>query len=335
AFYIDDGKPNMRKASTAMGKNTTAIRASVNLCEVHLFQQLTADIPRFKRNAPDTTHPLTTPVQSPRPLSTKLSSGETVEIITTDGAHPNPIWLNFIVTAKARNKVRHWLKQQKHYESLDLGRRLLQAALEALESSLSAIQPQNLQKFLDKIHIENIDILFQDIGLGNQLASLVAKRLLASGDTTGNPKHDAVLSVKGTEGMVIIYSKCCNPVPGDNIVGFLSSGRGIAIHRECCNNIRNMSRHPEKYLLVQWDTKVSGLFIVKICVHVLNKAGALAAIAHAVSKCDANIEEINADTANKEHSTILLILRVQDNQHLNAITNKIRAIDLVYKVERR
>lgn len=269
------------------------------------------------------------------PLSSRLASGQTVEIITADGAHPNPAWLSFVVTGKARSNIRHWLKTQQVSESRDLGQRLVERALSALSLILKDIPEENFIRVATELKLASKEQLFEEVGLGNQMAPLVARRL-AVDYPTGDANNDDVvpLAIKGTEGMVVSYAKCCRPIPGDPILGFLSAGRGMVIHRDNCNNVSEVRRYPEKYVFVQWDDEVIGEFAVDIRVDVLNKRGVLATLANAFSDCNANIENVHVEERDERHNALIFLCHIKDRKHLAQIIRRLRKISIVLKVSR-
>ncbi len=271
------------------------------------------------------------------PLSSRITSGQTIEIITADGAHPNPAWLGFVVTGKARSNIRHWLKNQQHNEARILGKRLFERALSALKIGLSDITWERIQKLLTELKLESVERLYEEIGLGNFVAPLIAKRL--SADISGEESQIAPaspLAIQGTEGMVVNYAKCCRPIPGDSIVGFLTAGRGISVHRENCNNVTEMRKHPEKYIYIQWADKVQGEFQVELRVDVLNQRGVLAILANVLSDCGANIENvhINELDSRSQHTSIMFLVNVQNRKHLARIMRSLRAVQGVTHVKR-
>jgi guanosine-3',5'-bis(diphosphate) 3'-pyrophosphohydrolase len=267
------------------------------------------------------------------PLSSRLSSGQTIEIITAEGAHPNPAWLSFVVTGKARSNIRHWLKTQQLSESIQLGKRLIERALAALSLSLDAIAEENFVRVAKELKLSSKDHLFEEIGLGNQMAPLVARRLTVDAMGSEDP-NVAPLAIKGTEGMVVSYAKCCRPLPGDPILGFLSAGRGMVIHRDNCNNVAEVRRYPEKYVFVQWADEVIGEFAVNLRVDVLNKRGVLAILANALSDCNANIENVHVEERDERHSALIFLVLIKDRKHLAQIIRRIRSISVVIKVSR-
>jgi len=272
------------------------------------------------------------------PLSTRLTSGHTVEIITADGAHPNPAWLGFVVTAKARSNIRHWLKSQELTESHRLGKRLLERALASLAIELETIPAQHKNQVVEELKMETMDNLFQEIGLGNQIAPLVARLLAVEAPKKSTASTESLdprpLAIKGTEGMVVNYAKCCKPIPGDAIVGFLSSGRGMVIHRESCSNSNELRRNPEKYIHVQWDENVTGEFSVELRIDVKNRRGVLATIANTLSDCDANIENVHVDERDRSHHSLIFLIHIRNRDHLAQILRQIKSISIVTRVSR-
>lgn len=267
------------------------------------------------------------------PLSSRLSSGQTIEIITADGAHPNPAWLSFVVTGKARSNIRHWLKTQQISESIQLGKRLIERALSALSLTLDTIAEENFVRVATELKLFNKEQLFEEIGLGNQMAPLVARRLAVESPGGDNP-NVAPLAIKGTEGMAVSYAKCCRPLPGDPILGFLSAGRGMVIHRDNCNNVSEVRRFPEKYVFVQWADEVIGEFAVNLRVDVLNKRGVLATLANALSDCNANIENVHVEERDERHSALIFLILIKDRKHLAQVIRRLRSISVVIKVSR-
>ena len=267
------------------------------------------------------------------PLSSRISSGQTVEIITADGAHPNPAWLSFVVTGKARSNIRNWLKNQQISESRLLGQRLVERALAALSLTITGIADENFARVAKELKLAGKDELFEEVGLGNQMAPLVARRL-AVDSPKGSDQSVAPLAIKGTEGMVVSYAKCCRPIPGDPILGFLSAGRGMVIHRDNCNNVAEVRRYPEKYVFVQWAEEVIGEFAVDIRIDVLNKRGVLATLANALSDCNANIENVHVEEQDETHNALIFLCHIKDRKHLAQIIRRIRSISVVIRVSR-
>jgi RelA/SpoT family (p)ppGpp synthetase len=272
------------------------------------------------------------------PLRTPLRNGQTVEIITAKGATPNPAWVNFVVTAKARAAIRHYLKGLKHSEAVELGKRLLTQALADLSVALKKVPDDRLQSVATEFNLKSPEELFEHIGLGERLAPLVARRLLPSdGDAIAvatEPSHGAPLSIAGTEGMVVSYARCCFPIPNDPIMAYLSSGRGVVIHREACGNLRNYRKQPDKWLSVTWQPHVDRLFNVEVRIDVANRMGVLAAIASNIATTETNIEHVAVDERDGDASTLVFDLQVRDRKHLAHVIKNLRKMPEVLRVTR-
>ncbi len=268
------------------------------------------------------------------PLSQALESGSTVEIVTAPGARPNPAWLNFVVTGKARTHIRHALKQQRRSESISLGERLLNKVLASFDTHLEKISPERVQTVLGEYRQEVIEDLLEDIGLGNRMAYVVARRLLAeSGDDT-LPSSEGPLAIRGTEGLVMSYAKCCTPIPGDPIVGYLSAGKGMVVHMESCRNIVDIRHNPEKCIQLNWAKDVTGEFNVELRVELEHQRGLIALLASSVNAADGNIEKIGMDERDGRISVVQLVISVHDRVHLARVIKKLRALKGVMRITR-
>ncbi len=270
------------------------------------------------------------------PLRTPLRNGQTVEIITAKGATPNPGWVNFVVTAKARAAIRHYLKSLKHSEAVDLGRRLLNQALSELSLALKKIPEERLQAAATELNLKTPEELFEKIGLGERLAPLVARKLLPVDDAKpAEPIAKAgSLAIAGTEGMVVSYARCCFPIPNDPIMGYLSSGRGVVIHREACGNLRNYRKQPDKWISATWQPDLDRVFNVEIRIDVTNRMGVLAAIASNIASTETNIEHVAVDERDGDASTLIFDLQVRDRKHLAHVIKNLRRMPEVLRVTR-
>ena len=267
------------------------------------------------------------------PLSQALESGSTVEIVTAPGARPNPAWLNFVVTGKARTHIRHALKLQRRSESISLGERLLNKTLTGFDSHLEKIAPERIQAVLGEYRLEVLEDLLEDIGLGNRMAYVVARRLLAeSGESA--PSSDGPLAIRGTEGLVLSYAKCCTPIPGDPIVGHLSAGKGMVVHLDSCKNIADIRHNPEKCIQLNWAKDVAGEFNVELRVELEHQRGLIALLASSVNAADGNIEKIGMDERDGRISVVQLVISVHDRVHLARVIKKLRAIKGVIRITR-
>ena len=282
------------------------------------------------------------------PLRAVLRNGQTVEIITATGAMPNPSWVNFVVTAKARTAIRHYLKSLRRSEAIALGQRLLNQSLGEFQLSIEEISPESIQAAVGELGMKDLDELFEKLGLGERLAPLVARRLLPAeplqaletdggsevseiGTATAQP---APLAVAGTEGLLVTYARCCFPIPHDPIFAFLSSGRGIVIHRETCVNVEDYRKHPEKWLPVSWQASPERLFGSQIRVDVPNRMGVLAAVAAGIASAETNIDHVTVEERDNDTSTLVFELRVRDREHLARVIRTIRRMPDVLRVTR-
>ena len=280
------------------------------------------------------------------PLRAVLRNGQTVQIITAKGATPNPSWVNFVVTAKARSAVRHYLKSLHHSEAVELGRRLLSQALAEFDIELKKLPPEIMQSALMEFSLEDADELYEKIGLGERLAPLVARRLLP-GDRTevaggGNTQGGAdthgggasPLAVAGTEGLLVSYAHCCYPLPNDPIFAFLSTGRGIVVHRETCANVADYRKQPEKWLPVTWQQKPGRLFLAEIRIDIVNRMGMLAALSAAIAATNTNVNHVTIDQRDAETQILIFIVEVSDRAHLARIMRVVRRMPDVLRVVR-
>jgi guanosine-3',5'-bis(diphosphate) 3'-pyrophosphohydrolase len=271
------------------------------------------------------------------PLSMELHSGQTVEIITHASARPNPSWLNFVVTARARSSIRHYLKNLTYDDSVRLGSRLLNKELEAYNLSLEEVPEKTLQLILKEYGYELKEKMLSDIGLGNRIPKLVARRIApgeASEITDGREREAKPLSIKGTEGLTVSFARCCQPIPGDQIVGLVSPGRGIVIHRRLCHNIRDSRKNLENLLDVQWAEKLESTFATTIRVTVTNSRGVLAQIATIISESGCNIENVSQDERFGGQVRLNFMVSVTDRTMLANIMRRIRNRKAVLKVSR-
>ena len=272
------------------------------------------------------------------PLRTPLLNGQTVEVITATGAHPNPAWLNFVSTAKARTNIRHYLKNLQNDEATELGQRLLDKALQNINSALADIQEQPFDQVIAECGFKSRESLYADIGLGNRMAMLVARRLVPVEDG-GEEKaretgHSKPLAIRDTEGMVVHFARCCRPIPGDAIVGFISSGRGLVIHTETCKNLSDFRRRPEKWIDVEWQPGIKGEFPAEIRVDVSNQKGVLATIAAEISETGSNIENVSIEERDGLDTSMNFTVAVHDRGHLARVMRCIRKLPAVMRISR-
>ena len=274
------------------------------------------------------------------PLRSELRNGQTVEIITAAGARPNPAWLNFVHTAKARANIRNFLKNLQHDEAVSLGQRLLNKSLEPYGTNLQSLPEKNLAHVTEIFKVKGFDKLLMDIGLGNRMPMQVARALIQGEEEKlgkeikSSGSDSKPLAIKGTEGTVVTYAKCCRPIPGDKILGFVTAGRGVVIHVEGCKNVADYRNKPEKWIDVEWEESVAGEFPVELRLLVVNQRGVLATIAAAISDLDANIENVVMDERDGQHSQLTFTVAVKNRKHLARIIKRLRSLTNVVRIGR-
>ena len=274
------------------------------------------------------------------PLRTELLNGQTVEIITEATASPNPTWMDFVFTAKARTNIRHFLHQLQYDEAEELGKRLLNKCLAVHGTSIDVIPEEDVQKVSEEQGFVSISDMYCAVGLGNHIPIVVALALAQirkkMGDRNGKDGElkPQPLGIKGTEGAVINYAKCCRPIPGDPILGFITAGRGIVIHTQDCKNVAEFRDKPEKWLDVKWEDDIHGDFPIDIDLLVISRRGVLARVASVIAKMEANIENVNIVERDGVHSTLSFAVMVENRQHLARIMRELRKMEEVIRIQR-
>ena len=272
------------------------------------------------------------------PLSLQLQSGQSVEIITSEDARPNPDWLTFAVTSRARSAIRLALKQQESTEAIALGRKLLNRALGNANKSINDFDFRRLRRVFKELGVVKLNELLTNIGNGSLMAYVVAQKLLAFDD----PEYESVavegggpISIRGGEGLVINYSRCCGPVPGDQIVGHMTPGKGFMVHIETCPNINEIRRRsPGEIIPARWTTPTEGEFHTILRVNVNRRKGILAEIAAEIAAADAGVDNIKVEERNAETSTMVIDISVKDRTHLARVMRKLRSVPAVINIAR-
>jgi len=272
------------------------------------------------------------------PLQAALYTGQTVEIITKKGAHPNPSWLSHAVTAKARSSIRAYLKNVRQTESITLGKKLLEKALTERNIHLKSLPAEQLNDTIKLFNLSSIDHLFSEIGLGNRLPLLVAQHL---SNPDGNVTNDVTLAnhptqpltIRGTEGMVIHLAQCCHPIPGDSIIAFFSPGKGINVHHHKCGNYRK-TKHQAEWIEVQWEDDLEGEYAASVRIEVANQRGVLGSISSIIAEQGSNIESVSMDELDGLTSVINFVLNVNNRRHLAHLFRRLRLFKFVLKISR-
>ena len=271
------------------------------------------------------------------PLSEQLKSGQKVEIITADGAQPNPNWLNFVVTAKARSAIRHFLKNQQHDESVDLGKRLLDQALSNFGTQYKELKKSQIKRLLKETGAKSFEYILQQIGLGNRVPFAVANVLVPEDKrkiVDGKKNSTLPVLIDASDGLLLHYARCCHPIPGDPILGHISPGKGIVIHLESCRNLKEIRSNPEKCMSLTWSPDVRGEFAVELKVEVTPERGFIAALASRMTEKDATIERISVNEKDAFTSIVDVVLTVRDRIHLADILRRARGLKPVRRIYR-
>jgi len=277
-------------------------------------------------------------------LHTVLRTGQTVEIFTANWASPKPGWLDFAVTAKARSHIRKFLKKLNHEQAKLLGQRIFDKELERYGLSVAQLSESQHNALLSTFKFRSLDDLLADIGLGNHLAYLIVRQLNLNAPETsgGEAKTDlspvtanTPLFICGTEGMVITLAKCCRPIPGDAIKGYVSPGKGIVVHTDACKNAGGEHRNRENWLSLAWQEFVDGEFPVDVRAEVKNERGVLGKIATALGNFDINIENVSSETKDGASTLVRFCIQVRHRKQLADVLRGLRRLDTVLKVQRR
>ncbi|WP_374700464.1 bifunctional (p)ppGpp synthetase/guanosine-3',5'-bis(diphosphate) 3'-pyrophosphohydrolase [Iodobacter sp. BJB302] len=275
------------------------------------------------------------------PLRTRLKNGDQVEIVSAVHARPNPSWLTFVTTGKARSHIRHFLKSLRFEESVLLGDRLLAQGFASLNQPLQQVSDDVWERYLKENGEKSREVVKAELGLGKRLAMVVAKRLL---QLAGNWQEElaggrkvAAVAVRGSEGMAIQCARCCNPIPGDPILGFVKKDQGLVIHTHDCPQIAHGRIDSEKLIDVEWDADVNRLFDVPVRILAQNDRGTLAAIATAIAEADANITAVatqEPEGFSERYMQIQFTLQVSNRTHLAKVMKNLRQLPSAYRIQR-
>ena len=268
------------------------------------------------------------------PLRSELKNGDRVEIITAPYAKPNPSWLSYVTTGRARSHIRHFLRTIQYEESVELGERMLNQALAALNIESSLISETQWEKLVRDIGAKSRKALLADMALGKQLPAVIAKRL-ASPRESEESKHvsSEPITILGTEGLTVQFAKCCHPIPGDIILGLIKKEQGLVIHMNNCPIIAQNKKNAENYLDVAWGKDITRTFEVKLRIVAVNRHGVLARIAAAIAKTESNIDDVDMESE-KDYTAMSFVLQVRNRYHLAQVIRNLRRIKEVARITR-
>ena len=269
------------------------------------------------------------------PLRTELNNGDRIEIVTAPHASPNPTWLSYVKTAKARAQIRHFLKTMQAEESRALGKRLLNQQLRAFGATETEIAPERWNRLIKESSAKSRQEILADIGLGKRLAAIVARKLLAlSEQQPAEGKAPGSIVIRGSEGMAVQFARCCNPIPGDPIVGFIKKGEGLVVHTHDCPTARKSRGDPEKWIDVEWDPDTDRVFDVNIRIILLDQRGVLAKVAAAIAGAGCNISNVTIESDHSMYATNYFTVQVTNRMHLAKVMRALRRVPEVVRIAR-
>ena len=268
------------------------------------------------------------------PLRTVLESGQTIQVMTSRYSSPDPSWLSFITTAKARHNLRSYLKDLNVEQTIVLGKRLFDNALNTLGKKQRNIKKKQINALIEKMDFENMEGLYESIGIGDKNPLLMAQILLGDEQIENKSGHKPLL-IKGTEGVSIAFAKCCLPIPGDSIIGHLSKVKGLVIHRRKCHHLGTFIKESSRWIGAEWRDDIDHELSTEITVHAKHKPGSLAAIAGKLADNGCNVEQVSLATEYEDETIdIQFQIQVASRKDLADIMRGIKAMGNVEKVSR-
>ncbi len=281
------------------------------------------------------------------PLRTPLGNGDMVEILTNPSRHPSRDWLSFVVTSRAKSKIRHWLNTQQNEQAIEIGRRALERELGRFRLQVKGVEKQ-LETYVKEEGLGRLEELFARVGFGRVAARQVVGRVLTeeqmgSGSRssfsqvvrkilpTGGPSP---IEVRGHDDLMAFLAKCCSPLPGEAIVGYITRGRGVSVHSQDCPNVRNLLYHPEREIEVRWASPKDEVFPVSLEIETEDKPGMLARLTEVIAKNGGNIRQIGAETETGR-GVILVVLEVRNRRQLQRLKQRLEAVSGVIGVDRK
>lgn len=276
------------------------------------------------------------------PLKFTLRNGDTVEITTSPTHGPSRDWLKFVVTQRAKNRIKQWIKAEERKQSIELGQKLLEGELRKHEFSQSVLKSEEMQKAMKFFNIQSIEDLYAFVGHGKLSAHQIVNKLLPEKPVEEVPvtkvvkpaKEQKGITIKGVDNVLYHTAKCCFPIPGDGLIGFVTRGRGVTIHRKDCSNLDSLAVDTARLVDVDWKPQGEATSPVKLLLETVDKPGMLAGLSALISSVNVNISNLTVSTTEDKKALITFILEVKDKSQLSGLTHKIAQLEGVLRVSR-
>ena len=269
------------------------------------------------------------------PLSVPLESGQTIEILRDKIPQTSPAWLNFVVTSRARNNIRHYLSNLRISEARKLGKKLLDQSLGYQNVKLRHLKKDELREALDALGVRSLNKLLEEIGLGKRVGNVVSRQMISVLNKESNEGDSSILALEitGTEGLVVNYATCCKPIPGDSVIGHFTSS-GLVVHQERCKNILSVREDPTQCFPVNWHQELDREFSTDIKILASDEPGLLATMASAITSSAINIESINTQELDLGHVGFTLTLQVKGRDQLATLIRKLKTLKNILSIHR-
>jgi GTP pyrophosphokinase len=283
------------------------------------------------------------------PLRSRLNNGDIVEIVTQAGHTPSRDWLNFVATSRARHKIRHFIHGEEKSRSVELGRRLFDKELRRFTIDRALVSDEAIARVAGEFSASRVDDVFAGIGYGKTTARAVLAKLVGQeglrerpSDQAAPPPHrrpggavdDQKIKVRGVDDLMVFRARCCNPIRGESIVGYVTRGKGVSVHAATCSNVVNLMFDPDRRIDVEWDTGQDTPYTVRLRISVEDRRGILADISSRIADIDTNIKDVEATVGVDQRGSIRMTVEISDLKHLERVMRSIRSVDGVLAVER-
>jgi GTP pyrophosphokinase len=288
------------------------------------------------------------------PLRTGLQNGDMVEILTNPARNPSRDWLTFVTTSRAKSKIRQWLNTQQKQRAVEIGRRLFDKDLRKYGTTLKKVfETPEMLAYLQEEGLAKVDDLYSRIGFGKTETRYVLERVLGAAkleEPAEKPSRlrqavskilpfgsgaSGPIAVKGHGDLLAYLAKCCNPLPGDDIVGYVTRGRGVSVHSMDCPNVKNLLYNPEREIEVEWERIKDEVYQVSLMIETADQPGMLAKLTEVITKVGSNITQIEAETHETGRASIGVVCQLRDRKHLEKLLREVRSIAGVFRVDRR